>query len=217
MGVVSSSSKEKVLEAAITLFQVKGFHGTSVRDIALKANVNVALVSYYFGGKQGLLEQLNVQFLEGYIQAMEQATEERLGQSSHEKLLAVMEQVLLYEQQASSLARLVLREMTLDSTLVREIMSTYMRKEKHLLETILRQGMGNQEFRKQPLDLLLLHIRTMMTMPFLQPHYLRELYQLSVNDPSFIKRYMVHVNDWMAACLLKKPIASSRLVIHLDS
>jgi len=46
-------SKQKVIEAASMLFFQKGFHGTTVRDIADKASVNVSLISYYFKGKQG--------------------------------------------------------------------------------------------------------------------------------------------------------------------
>lgn len=30
----------------------KGFEGTSVRDISAKANINVAMISYYFGSKE---------------------------------------------------------------------------------------------------------------------------------------------------------------------
>jgi AcrR family transcriptional regulator len=40
------------------LFADNGFDGTSVRDIAQLANVNLAMVSYYFGSKEKLLEAL---------------------------------------------------------------------------------------------------------------------------------------------------------------
>ncbi|MCW3464624.1 TetR family transcriptional regulator [Chitinophaga sp. PC15] len=38
------------------LFADHGFHGTSVRDIAQEADVNIAMISYYFGSKDKLLE-----------------------------------------------------------------------------------------------------------------------------------------------------------------
>lgn len=50
--------KEKILEAAEELFAEKGYEGTSVRDIAQKADVNIAMISYYFGSKEKLLEAL---------------------------------------------------------------------------------------------------------------------------------------------------------------
>lgn len=48
----------KILHAAEGLFAGKGFEGTSVRDIAQKADVNVAMISYYFGSKENLLQSL---------------------------------------------------------------------------------------------------------------------------------------------------------------
>ena len=48
----------KIMETAEELFAEKGFSGTSVRDIADAADVNVAMISYYFGSKEKMLESL---------------------------------------------------------------------------------------------------------------------------------------------------------------
>src|SRR4030095_4095794 len=48
----------QIMETAEILFAEKGFNGTSVRDIAEKASVNLAMISYYFGSKDKLLEAL---------------------------------------------------------------------------------------------------------------------------------------------------------------
>lgn len=48
----------QILEVAETLFAEKGFDGTSIRDIAKEASINIAMVSYYFGSKEHLLESL---------------------------------------------------------------------------------------------------------------------------------------------------------------
>jgi len=48
----------KIMETAELLFAEKGFSGTSVRDIADAADVNVAMISYYFGSKEKMLESL---------------------------------------------------------------------------------------------------------------------------------------------------------------
>ena len=44
--------KERILDAAERLFARHGFYGISVRDITEAAGVDVALVSYHFGGKR---------------------------------------------------------------------------------------------------------------------------------------------------------------------
>jgi len=48
----------QIIEVAERLFASKGFSGTSVRDIAQEADINVAMISYYFGSKEKLIEAL---------------------------------------------------------------------------------------------------------------------------------------------------------------
>lgn len=48
----------QILQVAERLFAEKGFDGTSVRDIAREAKINIAMVSYYFGSKDKMLEAL---------------------------------------------------------------------------------------------------------------------------------------------------------------
>ncbi len=48
----------QILEVAELLFAEKGFDGTSIRNIAKEAKINIAMVSYYFGSKERLLESL---------------------------------------------------------------------------------------------------------------------------------------------------------------
>jgi AcrR family transcriptional regulator len=48
----------QILRVAETLFAEKGFDGTSIRDIAKEAKINIAMVSYYFGSKEQLLESI---------------------------------------------------------------------------------------------------------------------------------------------------------------
>lgn len=45
-----------IINAAEKLFSITGFDGASVRDIANEAGVNVAMISYYFGSKDKLME-----------------------------------------------------------------------------------------------------------------------------------------------------------------
>lgn len=45
-----------ILEIAEKRFAENGFDGTSIRDISKMANINVAMISYYFGSKEKLLE-----------------------------------------------------------------------------------------------------------------------------------------------------------------
>jgi AcrR family transcriptional regulator len=60
---VDRDTKQRVIAAASALFAERGFHGTTVRDIAQRAKVNLAAGHYHFGSKETLyLEVLRVQF-----------------------------------------------------------------------------------------------------------------------------------------------------------
>jgi AcrR family transcriptional regulator len=48
------ASRQRLMQAGLRLFAKKGFARTSIRELALAAEVNVAAISYYFGDKAGL-------------------------------------------------------------------------------------------------------------------------------------------------------------------
>ncbi|MFZ5351284.1 MAG: TetR family transcriptional regulator [Bacillota bacterium] len=50
--------KMRILLSAKKLFAGKGYDGTSIREICEDANSNIALVSYYFGGKENVFLSL---------------------------------------------------------------------------------------------------------------------------------------------------------------
>jgi AcrR family transcriptional regulator len=52
------STEEKIKEAARKIFLQKGFAGTKIRDIAEEANINIALLNYYFRSKEKLFDAI---------------------------------------------------------------------------------------------------------------------------------------------------------------
>jgi TetR/AcrR family transcriptional regulator, regulator of cefoperazone and chloramphenicol sensitivity len=47
-------ARERILDAALSLFVERGYASTPVREIAQAADANVAAIAYYFGDKAGL-------------------------------------------------------------------------------------------------------------------------------------------------------------------
>lgn len=52
--MADNDCRENIVTAAIPLFAAKGLNGVSVRELAAAAGVNLSMISYYFGGKEGL-------------------------------------------------------------------------------------------------------------------------------------------------------------------
>lgn len=68
---VPADSREALILAARTIFAEKGFDGTTVKDIADSAKLNVSLISYYFGGKDGLYREIVESFGKSMFQRMQ--------------------------------------------------------------------------------------------------------------------------------------------------
>ncbi|MFC3894741.1 TetR/AcrR family transcriptional regulator [Lentzea rhizosphaerae] len=51
-------TRARILEAAAAEFGAKGYAATRTSDIAARAGVNKQLISYYFGGKEGLYKEI---------------------------------------------------------------------------------------------------------------------------------------------------------------
>ncbi|MEU8800950.1 TetR family transcriptional regulator [Spirillospora sp. NPDC048819] len=61
-------TKRLILRAALTEFSRAGFKGARVAAIAARAGVNTQLISYYFGGKQGLHDAIHTTWLQAETQ-----------------------------------------------------------------------------------------------------------------------------------------------------
>jgi AcrR family transcriptional regulator len=52
------STEEKIKRTALVLFLERGFERTSIREIAKRAKINIALLNYYFRSKENLFDSI---------------------------------------------------------------------------------------------------------------------------------------------------------------
>jgi AcrR family transcriptional regulator len=63
-------TRDKILDAAETLFSAKGFYGTTTREITREAGVPLGLMSYYFGTKGDLYSEVILRRAEDHARAI---------------------------------------------------------------------------------------------------------------------------------------------------
>lgn len=68
--ITDTSTEQKIKEAAKTIFHQKGYAATRTRDIAEKANINLALLNYYFRSKKKLFEIIMIETVSDFFQSM---------------------------------------------------------------------------------------------------------------------------------------------------
>lgn len=90
----TDDARQLLLLNGMKLFAKNGLDGTSTRDIAKASNLNISLISYYFGGKEGLykavLEDSATQMLEQMVQILAEVQYDKLNRESFKKLLTQM-------------------------------------------------------------------------------------------------------------------------------
>ena len=74
----TKSNKERILETAISLFSVRGFHGTSIRHIANEMGISISNIYHHFGNKEGLLLAILEQASKRLVSELKKATERDL-------------------------------------------------------------------------------------------------------------------------------------------
>ena len=150
----------RILLAAGQEFAEHGYEAATVRDICLKAGVNVAAVNYYFGDKRRL-----------YIESVKHAHEERVrqvplpewpaGKPAEERLhdfVANMLERMLGFGQPPWQVRLMMREVLHPTDACRELVEDYIRPHFALLVAILDElcagALAEAELRRVALSII---------------------------------------------------------------
>lgn len=189
--------KNSIVEAAIPLFNNKGFNGTTIRDIAKKANVNIANIAYYFNNKQGLLEYCLTDYFEQYIYQIEQNYLATKKMPAGDILRAIAKGILEFQSKYNELTRFVLREVSIDSQIIREIMATYYKKEWYYLKNIFEKGLANKNKKTHSINYLIIQFKSLLTMPYLNEQYVNEVLHIYPNEAYFAKRYFSEIENWI--------------------
>jgi len=208
------NSKESILEAAVFLFNTKGFSGTSIRDIAAKAGVNPANIAYYFQNKNGLLEYCFTYYFENYLKEIENGYA-LLDEGSEASLQQIVVNLLKYQSKNLHLTRFILREMTLDSQMVREVMSTYHVKERYYFKKVLERGMRTKEFRNHSVSYIILQLKSLLNTPFLNIHYVNEVLHILPHETYFVEKYSREIFQWIDSVLCAPRTFDNRRILSV--
>jgi AcrR family transcriptional regulator len=203
---MKKASKEVIVNAAISLFNSNGYSGTSIRDIAELAKVNNAAIAYYFKNKPGLLEYCFTRFFEQWQHIIEDGYGIMAEIGAKDCLKRVTANLLHYQCENIHLSSVVYREMSMNSQVVREIMSTYSLKEKFYFQKIFEKGFEWNEFRPHSIPYLIIQLKGLLTMPFMNAHYIREVLYIFPNEPFFEQRYLKEINIWIEKILCTNEI-----------
>jgi AcrR family transcriptional regulator len=205
------NKRETIIESAIKLFGTKGFEGTSVRDIAADAQVNVAMINYYFGSKEKLFENVvehRASFLHGVLSDL--INNKTLPPI--EKMDIIIDQTIERKFSNSDFHHLLHRELSLEHRpQLRNAISDILLKNMNSVKTIIKNGIKDGVF--QPVDVemtlttLLGTIHYLLTSDTMCRKILGKKEGFSpFQNKQLKKRVSEHVKQLMRSHLLKKKL-----------
>lgn len=138
-------ARGRILDAAARLFADRGFAGTTVRDIASVAGLNLAMIHYYFGNKEGLYRSV----FEEQVHAVQRILlESDLDTGTcRERLERFVHGYTRFLCRHSHFARIIQQELLNNGELLREIMRPQVSRNYTILRGIIEDGIRSGEFR----------------------------------------------------------------------
>jgi AcrR family transcriptional regulator len=203
------NKRETIIESAIKLFGTKGFEGTSVRDIAADAQVNVAMINYYFGSKEKLFENA-VEYRASFLKGIFSELVNNKSLTPIEKIDTIIDHTIEKKFSNSQFHHLLHRELSLEHRpQLRDAISDILLKNMNPIKTIIKNGIKDGAF--QPVDIeltlttLLGTIHYLLTSDTMCRKILGKKEGFSPFQNNQLKKRMSeHVKQLMRSHLLKK-------------
>ncbi len=169
-----------ILETAEKLFSEKGYDGTSVRDIAEAAGINIAMISYYFGSKEKLMQAI-------FESRTTQLTEKIEGLLANETLTPLEKLNVVvddYVERIVSKERfyklMICEQMMEKNVVINNMLFSLKKKNADLVAKLLLDGQKKKVFKKN-IDVVML-MNTMIgtvLQTFINKDYYKNFYNLT--------------------------------------
>lgn len=155
IAMVKTDKRDHILDAAEKLFATKGFDATSVRDIGQEADVNIAMLNYYFGSKEGLFHELVVRKARFMRMQLEELKKNQTL-SSEEKIAYAIDKMVerMFINKAFTLS--ISRELSkADQPKQRKLIMSVFLPNLKMMGELMKEGIERKEFRNVDIELTL--------------------------------------------------------------
>lgn len=144
--------KDHIIDVAERVFAELGYEGASTRHLASEAGVNMAMINYYFGSKDGLMKAVLTRRMTGMWNALIEVKELRIP--SWEKLKKAVDLYLDRIVSNNYFHRLIYREVSLTQRSdLADFITDNMLKNIHAIKAIVEEGIENGTFRQVDVEM----------------------------------------------------------------
>src|SRR5262249_51407707 len=137
----------------------KGFTSATVRDIATAADVNLALIHYYFGNKEGLYRAI----FEENVAAVRRVLEDAISEgTSRERLDHFVRAYAHFLCTHPHFARIIQQEILSSGKLVQEVFRPQVARNYLMFRGVVEEGVSSGEFRQVDVEMTPISVIGMM-------------------------------------------------------
>ncbi len=140
---MEKDSRSRLLAAAIPLFAEKGFAAVSIRELAEKAGINSAMISYYFGSKEGLYAAV----LDFQFSRITTAVANSRGLSPLERIRHYGKNAILIHRQCPYLMRYIQSEINTPTACFEVVIRRHISSAYRFLHETIVDGVAAGDFR----------------------------------------------------------------------
>jgi AcrR family transcriptional regulator len=145
----------QIINTAEKLFANRGYDGTSVRDIAEDAGINIAMISYYFGSKEKLMQAV-FQQRTNYIAVRIESLLKDDSLSPIEKMGVLVDDYVDRVVKRQKFYKLMICEQMMEKNpMITNLLNELKVKNAELVEKLIKEGQEKGAF-KENVDVMLL-------------------------------------------------------------
>ncbi|MCK4329333.1 TetR/AcrR family transcriptional regulator [candidate division WOR-3 bacterium] len=146
-GQEKKDAKQRIYDAAISLFARKGYAAVGVREIAKTANVNISMICYYFGKKVDILKAIINECYDKYYQTILNIGDE--STPTQERVRLIVRNLVEFFRANTELAMVALNTLPIDIPEIMELKIKWMsRKSKATIELYTQLGLDTNDVVK---------------------------------------------------------------------
>ncbi len=163
--LIVASAEEKILEAAKDVFMKYGLYGARMQDIAETANINKALLHYYFRSKEKLFDKVFEGALKKYFQQMDVFSDESLP--IKERVLKYVDNLISFLFEYPQMSIFIIKEVSINPELFKEKVHEIKKGKSIGLIKVLEEEIAASRINKFDTAMFMVNLQSLCSYPFI--------------------------------------------------
>ncbi len=164
--LTDASTEEKILEAAKQVFMKYGLYGARMQDIADTAQINKALLHYYFRNKEKLFDKVFEGALSKFFEVMDVFSNESLP--IKKRLFIYVDNIIDFYSEYPQMSMFIIKEIGNNPEIIRAKILAAKKNKTIRLVQVLEESIKKGEIKKLDAAMFMINLQSLCSFPFLE-------------------------------------------------